>query len=54
MCLAIRVGHWASRLVLWVSFNRWELLLGGALHRLIVSIACLTDQCQYGAAPAQS
>ena len=41
-------------MVLGVWWNAWEVLLGGSLRRLIVSVACLSDWWQYRAALAQS
>ena len=41
-------------MVLGVWRNAWEVLLGGSLRRLIVSVACLFDWWQYRAAVAQS
>ena len=51
---AIGLGHRASRMVLGVWWNAWEVLLGGSLRRLIVSVACLSDSWQYRAVHAES
>ena len=51
---AIGLGHRASRMVLGVWWNAREVLFGGSLRRLIVSVACLSDWWQYRAALAQS
>ena len=51
---AIRLGHPASRMVLGVWWNAWEVLLGGSLRRLSVSVAGLCRQWQHRAVHAKS
>ena len=51
---AIGMGHRVSRMVLGVWWNAWEVLLGGSLRWLSVSVACLSRQWQHRAIHSES
>ena len=51
---AIGMGHRVSRMVLGVWWNAWEVLLGGSLRWLSVSVASLSRQWQHRAVHAES